>query len=324
MKVLITGATGFVGSHLIEFILGMGGDITIYAAQRRRSNIDSVRHLYGHKRIKWVTMDITDSHSVAWLVENYKPDRCFHLAAQSFVPSSWNAPQETMTTNVIGTINLLEAIRTKAPDTLVQIAGSSEEYGMVAENEVPIRESNPLRPLSPYGVSKVAQTLLGYQYFKSYGVKTFRTRGFNHTGPRRGDMFVCSNFAKQLVEIEMGINRENIIRVGNLSAKRDFTDVRDMVRAYWLAVEKGMEGDVYNICSGRSFSVGEVLDMLIGFSPAEIKVEPDPEKMRPSDVPNLLGDNSKFRRQTGWEPQIPFKQTLKDILDYWRETLSRS
>ncbi len=321
MKILITGATGFVGSHLIEYLLEKDSGIQIYAAQRRRSNIDNVRHLLGHKRIKWVTMDITDSHSVTWLIENYMPDRCFHLAAQSFVPSSWNAPQETITTNVIGTINLLEAIRAKAPETRVQIAGSSEEYGMVEEDEVPITESNPLRPLSPYGVSKVAQTLLGYQYFKSYGLKTFRTRGFNHTGPRRGEMFVCSNFAKQLVEIEKGINTDKVIKVGNLAARRDFTDVRDMVRAYWLAIEKGTAGDVYNICTGNSFSVEEILNMMIELSPAKIKTEPDPDKMRPSDVPILLGDNSKFRAATGWKPEIPFKQTLADILDYWRKEL---
>ena len=203
----------------------------------------------------------------------------------------------------------------------MQIAGSSEEYGMVEDNEIPITEENPLRPLSPYGVSKVAQTLLGYQYFKSYGIKTFRTRGFNHTGPRRGEMFVCSNFAKQLVEIEKGINPDKVIKVGNLSAKRDFTDVRDMVKAYWLAVEKGDAGDVYNICTGSCFSVREILDMMIELSPADIRIEPDPEKMRPSDVPILLGDNTKFTSRTGWKPKIPFKQTLADILDYWRETL---
>ncbi len=321
MKILITGATGFVGSHLIEYLLEKDGGIEIFAAQRRRSNIDNVRHLLGHKRIKWITMDITDSHSVTWLIENHAPDWCFHLAAQSFVPSSWNAPQETITTNVIGTINLLEAIRAKSPETSIQIAGSSEEYGMVGENEVPITESNPLRPLSPYGVSKVAQTLLGYQYFKSYGMKTFRTRGFNHTGPRRGEMFVCSNFAKQLVEIEKGINTEKVIKVGNLSAKRDFTDVRDMVRAYWLAIEKGEAGEVYNICTGNCFSVREILDMMIELSSADARIEPDPEKMRPSDVPILLGDNSKFKAQTGWKPEIPFRQTLADILDYWRKTL---
>ncbi len=321
MKILITGATGFVGSHMIEYVLNRDADAAVYATQRRRSNIDSVRHLLGNDRVKWLTMDITDSHSVSWLVEQCKPDWCFHLAAQSFVPASWNAPQETMTSNVIGTINLLEAVRTRSPETAVQIAGSSEEYGMVEENEVPIKESNPLRPLSPYGVSKVAEDLLGYQYSKSYGLKIVRTRGFNHTGPRRGEMFVCSNFAKQIVEIEKGIRGEKVIRVGNLGAKRDFTDVRDMVEAYWLSLEKGEPGEVYNICSGRCFSMQEVLDILIGLSSETVKVETDPEKMRPSDVPILLGDSSKFNARTGWQPKISFKKTLEDILNYWRETI---
>ncbi len=321
LNILITGATGFVGSHLIEYLLDKDENIKIFAAQRRRSNVENVRHLLNNKRIQWITMDITDSHSVSWLVENHRPDWCFHLAAQSFVPSSWNAPQETITTNVIGTINLLEAARAKAPGARVQIAGSSEEYGMVEENEVPIAETNPLRPLSPYGVSKVAQTLLGYQYFKSYGVKTFSTRGFNHTGPRRGEMFVSSNFAKQIVEIEKGINKDNVIRVGSLTAQRDFTDVRDMVRAYWLAIEKGEPGEVYNICSGSCFSIKKILDMLLAMSSAEVRIEQDPAKMRPSDVPILLGNNTKFFNQTGWKPEIPFQKTLEDILLYWRNIL---
>ena len=319
MKILITGATGFVGSHLIEYALKR--DVTtIYATRRRRSNVESVNHLMDMARVKWVTMDITDSHSVLSLIEESKPDLCFHLCAQSFVPTSWNAPQETMTTNVIGTINLLEAIRAKCPETKIEIAGSSEEYGMVKEDEIPISETNPLRPLSPYGVSKVAEDFLGYQYFMSYGLKIVRTRGFNHTGPRRGEMFVCSSFAKQIVEIEKG-KRENSIRVGNLDAKRDFTDVRDMVDAYWLSLEKGKPGEVYNICSGKCFSMREILDTLIEISGAKVNIESDTERMRPSDVPILLGDSTKFREETGWQPKIPFRKTLEDILDYWRETI---
>lgn len=319
MKVLVTGATGFVGSHLIDYLLKRD-DVTIYATQRRRSNIDSVRHLLNSPRVKWITMDITDSHSVLRLIQESKPDWCFHLCAQSFVPASWNAPQETMTTNVIGTINLLETIRALSPQARIQIAGSSEEYGLIHEDELPVPETNQLRPLSPYGVSKVGEDLLGYQYFKSYGLHTVRTRGFNHTGPRRGEMFVCSNFAKQIVEMEKG-KRDNVIRVGNLDAKRDFTDVRDMVDGYWLSLEKGKAGEVYNICSGRCFSMHEVLDMLIELSEVEVKVESDTERMRPSDVPVLLGNGQKFRDLTGWKPKIPFDRTLRDIMNYWRENL---
>ena len=321
MRILITGATGFVGSHLIEYLLMSMDDASVYATQRRRSNIENVKHLLNLPRVKWVTMDITDSHSVTRLMTECKPEWCFHLCAQSFVPASWNAPQETMMTNVIGTINLMEAARAVCPEVRIQVAGSSEEYGMVKEDETPISESNPLRPMSPYAVSKVAEDLLGYQYFMSYGLHVVRTRGFNHTGPRRGEMFVCSNFARQIVEMEKG-KRDNIIRVGNLDAKRDFTDVRDMVRAYRLSLEKGKDGEVYNISSGSCFSMREVLDMLIRISGIKVKVEQDPERMRPSDVPVLLGDSMKFQKETGWKPEIPFEKTLKDIIDYWREIIN--
>ena len=201
----------------------------------------------------------------------------------------------------------------------IQIAGSSEEYGLVHEDELPIRETNPLRPLSPYAVSKVAQDMLAYQYHRSYQLPAIRTRGFNHTGPRRAPVFVASDFARQIVEIERG-NHEPCMRVGNLEARRDFTDVRDMVRAYWLATEKGEPGEVYNICSERCYAIREILDLLLGMSSVKISVEQDPRRLRPSDVPVLLGDCSRFRRQTGWEPTIPFEQTLRDLLDYWRQS----
>ena len=181
-----------------------------------------------------------------------------------------------------------------------------------------MKETNPLRPLSPYAVSKVAQDLLAFQYHKSYGLRTVRTRGFNHTGPRRGDVFVTSSFAKQIAEIEKK-KRPPVIHVGNLEAKRDFTDVRDMVRAYWLALERGVEGEVYNIGRGQAFSMREVLDLLMSLSRAKMEVKVDPARLRPSDVPVLLSDSSKFMALTGWQPMIPFKQTILDLLNYWRE-----
>jgi GDP-4-dehydro-6-deoxy-D-mannose reductase len=255
-------------------------------------------------------------------LEISRPDYIFHLAAQSFVPSSWSAPNDTIVTNVTGQANLFEAIRILKLDPVVQIACSSEQYGLVLPDEVPIRETNPLRPLSPYAVSKVAQDYLGYQYFQSYGLKVVRTRGFNHTGPRRGHVFVTSNFCSQVAAIELGL-QEPVIRVGNLEAIRDFTDVRDMVRAYWLAVTKARPGEVYNIATGQGIRISEMLDRVIALAHVEVRVEVDPERLRPSDVEILIGDSSKFRADTGWEPRIPFEQTLQDLLAYWREKLSR-
>ncbi|MCK5305534.1 MAG: GDP-mannose 4,6-dehydratase [Candidatus Omnitrophica bacterium] len=319
MKVLITGITGFVGSHMVDFLLEKK-DLEIYGVVRWRSKTENIEHVE-ERGVKLSECDIRDAYSVKKVIDEIRPDRIFHLAAQSFVPTSWRAPAETLTTNLIGQLNIFEAIRQVGINPFIQIACSSEEYGYVKEDEVPIKETNPLRPLSPYGVSKVGQDLLGYQYFKSYGLNVVRTRGFNHTGPRRGEVFVCSDFAKQVAKIEKG-KQEPVIRVGNLDAQRDFTDVRDMVRAYWLALEKGEAGESYNICSGKAYSIKEVLDIIVGFSKVDVKIERDPARMRPSDVQILLGDNSKFVKQTGWQPQIKFEDSMKDLLGYWREKIA--
>ena len=188
---------------------------------------------------------------------------------------------------------------------------------MVYEDELPIKESNPLRPLSPYAVSKVAQDMLAYQYWMSFKTDVVRTRGFNHEGPRRGPVFVASDFAKQVADIERGL-KPPVIHVGNLEARRDFTDVRDMVKAYWLALEKGEAGEVYNICSGKAWKIKDMLDLLLTMTKQKIEVREDPARLRPSDVPVLLGDHSKFTERTGWNPSIPFEQTLADMLEYWR------
>ena len=316
MRILITGITGFAGSHLADFLLAERKDVDIYGMVRWRSKTENIEHI--RDKIKLYECDIRDAYSVNKVIREVRPERIFHLAAQSFVPTSWRAPAETLTTNVIGELNIFEAVRQNGIDPLIHIAGSSEEYGLVKKDEIPIKETNPLRPLSPYAVSKVGQDLLGYQYFKSYGLKIIRTRGFNHTGPRRGEVFVCSDFAKQVARIEKG-KQKPIIKVGNLKAKRDFTDVRDMVRAYWLVLEKGKIGEVYNICSNKAYSIKEVLDILLSLSKKKIKIEEDPQRMRPSDVPILLGDNTKFKKETGWQPEINFEKSIKDLLDYWRQ-----
>jgi len=314
MKALITGVTGFAGSHLADHCLEKGG-VDVYGIIRWRSRTENIEHLQG--KITLLECDLRDATSTREVIEEIRPDCIFHLAAQSFVPTSWKAPSECLVTNVIGQLNIFEAVRKTNLKPRIQIACSSEEYGMTSEKELPITEDTPLRPLSPYGVSKVGQDMLAYQYFMSYKLDVVRTRGFNHTGPRRAPVFVVSDFAEQISDIEKG-RKEPVIHVGNLDAERDFTDVRDIVRAYFLALEKGKSGEAYNICSEKSWRIGDMLDKLLSHSRVKIKVQQDSARLRPSDVPRLRGDCSKFRRDTGWTPRIPFEQTLSDMLEYWR------
>lgn len=319
MKILITGITGFAGSHLADYILKEHPEVDIYGIKRWRSRMENIDHVV-HK-IQIVECDLRDSSSVKTVLDQIRPDKIFHLAAQSFVPSSWSAPAESLTTNIIGQLNIFEACRYLKINPWIQLACSSEEYGMVHKEETPIKETNPLRPLSPYAVSKVGQDYLGYQYHMSYNMNIVRTRGFNHTGPRRGEVFVCSDFAKQVALIEKGM-REPVIQVGNLEALRDFTDVRDMVRGYWLSLEHCEPGEVYNICSGKAYSIQDMLDKLLTMTNTKIEVRQDQARLRPSDVPILQGDNSKFRTASGWKPEIPFDKTLEDILNYWRKCIA--
>jgi GDP-4-dehydro-6-deoxy-D-mannose reductase len=265
--------------------------------------------------------DLSDPSSIRRLIAAVRPQRIFHLAAQSFVPSSWDAPAQTMELNVIGQIHLFEAIREAGLDPLVHVAGSSEEYGLVYPDEVPMKETNPLRPLSPYAVSKVAQELLAWQYHRSYGLRAVVTRGFNHTGPRRGENFVTSSFALQIAQIERGI-RPPVIEVGDLESKRDWTDVRDTVRGYWLALERGLPGEVYNVGSGSSRTAGEMLNILLELANRKVEIRVDPSRLRPSDVKILWADYSKFANQTGWHPEIPFEKTLSDLLAFWRKRVA--
>ena len=337
MRVLVTGITGFAGSHMADFLLEKP-DVEIFGIYRRRSRLDlldgledklhmiepgvasveTIEEAFAKGKINLIDCDLLDAFSTYKLIGAVKPDRIFHLAAQSHVPTSWNSPAATLMDNVLGQLNLFEAVRAAGIDPLIQIAGSSEEYGMVYPDEVPMKESNPLRPLSPYAVSKVTQEMLAYQYHQSYGIKSIVSRGFNHSGPRRGENFVDSSFARQIALIEKG-TQEPVIYVGDLSSKRDFTDVRDMVRAYWLLLEKGRPGDVYNIGSGSTRTMREVLNLLLGMSKVDVEVRVDPTRLRPSDVMILWADSTKFMEATGWKPTIPYDQTLKDLLDYWRE-----
>lgn len=314
MKILITGISGFAGSHLADYFLNEEKH-EVFGTIKWRSNRENICHI--EHRLELLECDIKDAFAMKTILAESKPDQIFHLAAQSYVPFSWRTPQETIQTNIIGEVNLFEAVRELKLDPMIHIAGSSEEYGLVHPDELPITEGNPLRPLSPYAVSKVAQDLLGYQYFKSYGLKIVRTRAFNHTGPRRGEVFVTSNFAKQLIEIELG-KRKPVLYVGNLDAVRDFSDVRDVVRGYALALQKGTPGEVYNIASGKGITIKGLLDKLIELTKADVKIEKDPARLRPSDVELLTGSPEKFQKATGWNQEIPFDQTLKDLMDFWR------
>jgi GDP-4-dehydro-6-deoxy-D-mannose reductase len=256
--------------------------------------------------------------SVHALVEDTRPDYVFHLAAQSFVPTSLADPWDTIENNIQSELNLLEAVRRSGRSVWFLVVGSNEEYGAPSPGELPQTEQSPLRPNNPYAVSKVGQDLLGLQYHLAYGLPVVRARPFNHTGPGQSPRFVVPAFASQIARIEAGL-QEPVVKVGNLSTSRDFTDVRDIARAYHLAVTKGEPGEVYNLASGQAQPIQGLLETLLSYSQTEIKVERDPDRDRPVDVPVVYGSAERFRRKTGWEPKIPLKQTLKDTLAFWRE-----
>lgn len=315
MKVLITGISGMVGSHLAEYILAEHAGVEVHGLIRWRTQMEYLTGI--RDRITLHYADLRDLHSLMVLLKKVRPDWIFHLAAQSFVTTSFDAPVDTLTTNVIGTTNLLDAVRLTGLDAKVHVCSSSEVYGQVLEHEVPITESNPFRPASPYAVSKVGEDMIAYQYFLSYGIRTVRTRMFTHTGPRRGDVFAESAYAKQIVEVECGL-LDNPIRVGNLESIRTFADVRDAVRAYWLLMEHCPAGEVYNIGGNRTMTLREMLEILKGMAACRIDHMVDPALLRPSDVTLQIPDTSKFRAATGWEPRIPFEDTLRHILDFYR------
>jgi GDP-4-dehydro-6-deoxy-D-mannose reductase len=318
MRLLITGITGFVGSHMAEYALGRGAAVS--GAVRWRSRTEHIEHLRG--QLQLIECDVRDAASVRRLLAASAPTHVIHLAAQSYVAASWHMPGETLSTNLTGQVNLLEGIREISAPPRVLIVGSSEEYGLVHPDELPVRETNPLRPLSPYGVSKVGQDLMGFQYFRSYGLPIVRTRAFNHEGPRRGEVFVTSSFAKQVAEIEAG-RQEPVIQVGDLTPRRDYTDVRDIVRGYWQVLAEGEPGEVYNLCSGRSWTIARVLEFYLDRARVRgIGVRVDPERLRPSDVMVLEGDASKIEKALGWQPEIAFERTLTDLLEYWRKRVA--
>lgn len=316
MRVLITGISGFVGPHLAEHILSAVPDAELFGLRRWRSDTEELNALVPTLRL--VEGNLLDAPSLLRVLEATRPEVIFHLGASSSVASSWDTPTEIVQTNLMGTLNLLEAVRQRELEAPVVLACSAEQYGLVAEAELPIVEEQPFRPVSPYGVSKAAVDLLGFQYFQTFRVRTVRLRPFNHCGPRQSDRFVVSALARQIAEIEAG-QRPPHLRVGNLEVRRDFVDVRDIARAYLLAATRGSAGNVFNVASGEARSIREVLDRLLTMTDAKVEVKIDADLLRPAEIPVLQGDSTRFRLATGWTPAIPFEQTLADTLEFWRQ-----
>ena len=315
MRAFITGVGGFAGSHLSDYLL----EQTDWQVTGCVLPGWDCSHLDG--RVTCLELDLRDRMAVRARLDQVAPDVIFHLAAQAFVPVSWQDPWDTLENNIRAETNILDGLVKLGAKPRVMVVGSNEEYGLVQPQDLPLREDSPLRTNSPYAVSKVAQDLLGLSYFLSYTLPVVRVRPFNHIGPRQSEGFVAPAFAKQIALIEAG-RQEPVIRVGNLSAQRDFSDVRDVVRAYYLVVTKGQPGEVYNIGSGQPRTVQSLLETMLSLSAAQIRVEFDPERMRPSDTPVVYCDAKKLRDATGWTPSISFEQTLRDVLDDWRARIN--
>lgn len=313
-RVWVNGYGGFMGVHLVELMERRGADLwaTYFRPILEPSDF----------RVECAVSecDVRDREAVKSLVRSFRPEKIFHLAAQSYPTVSWVDPWYTLETNVIGTVNVFEAVKDVGAPCRILNACSSAEYGLVPERDVPVREGRPLRPLHPYGVSKVAQELLAAQYFENFGIESISVRIFNTTGPGKVND-VCSDFTKRLVEMEKGIDSTRTLRVGNLEARRAITDVRDVIRAFDLALDLATPGEVYNLSGSRVYRIGEIVEMLRGMVDFDFEVWQDPALMRPTDEPIIFGDSTKFMRETGWTPEIPLEVTLKDMLRYWEEVL---
>ncbi|MBI5642822.1 MAG: GDP-mannose 4,6-dehydratase [Deltaproteobacteria bacterium] len=316
-KVLITGIAGFVGSHLAERLRDKGAEVWGTLLDDKLGNIE------GMEGLNLIQCDLLDRQAVMDAIGRIKPESIFHLAAQSAPSLSFKNPGETLKVNIFSTLNIFEAVMESSPESVVLNVGSGDEYGEVEDKDLPVNETAELRPLNPYAVSKVTQYLLAFQYWKSKGLKTVRCRPFNHYGPRQSEIFVSSEFAKQIAEIEAGIRPEKVIKVGNLEASKDFLEVRDVVSAYEILVEKGEMGSVYNICSGKAIKIREIIDTLISLSNEKIEIFQDPGKKRPSDVKALYGDAGRLKA-LGWRAEHDLADGLESLLDFWREKVKRS
>jgi GDP-4-dehydro-6-deoxy-D-mannose reductase len=312
MRALITGINGFVGGHLAEHLLSSG--LWEVAGIARQPAL-ALETLTG--RVTYVAADLSDREQTLRALASIRPDVIFHLAGQSNVPHAFADPHTTVQMNIGAQLNLFLSVLQLRIDPLIIVASSNEIYGLVRPEDLPVNEQTPLRPVNPYAVSKAAQDLFAYQYHISHRMRTVRLRPFNHIGPRQTEAFVVPAFAAQIARIEAGL-QPPVLRVGNLAAERDFSDVRDIVRAYELAALHGEVGAAYNVGSGQAVGVQRILDILLTFSTHDIQIEPDPSRMRPSDVPRVVCNASRFHADTGWTPRIPLEQTLFDTLEYWR------
>jgi GDP-4-dehydro-6-deoxy-D-mannose reductase len=313
MRALITGINGFVGGHLAEHLLA-DGRWEVWGLSR--SPHLTLPHLIG--KVELVQADLADAEATMRALVRVRPNVIFHLAGQPFVPESFRDPAGTLAANTLGALHIFLTLIEYRMATRVLVIGTNEEYGKIDPDDLPIDEDTPLRPTSPYGVSKAAQSLLALQYYYSHGLDLVRVRPFTHIGPRQNKRFVTAAFARQIARIELGL-QPPVVQVGNLSAQRDFTDVRDVVAAYALLAEYGESGMVYNVGSGRAVMIREVLDMLLAECTVPVEVRLNPELMRPIDVPLVVCDASRLRMRTGWQPHYTLAETLHDILTYWRE-----
>ena len=327
-RALITGITGMVGSHLADYLV-TETDWNVFGMCRWRSPLENLENLVPMinrgERVSILYGDLRDTLAVQDIVRQAKPDYVFHLAAQSYPRTSFESPLDTFDTNIQGTVRVLDALRQYSPNAVVHVCASSEVFGRVPKEKIPIGEETGFHPASPYAISKVGTDLIGRYYAEAYDMTVMTTRMFTHTGPRRGDVFAESTFAKQIALIEANLIPP-VIKVGNLDSLRTVADVRDAVRAYFLLVTvKPDAGAYYNIGGTHSCTIGDILDMLLSFSErkSEIRIETDPDRLRPIDADLQVPDTRKFTQHTGWAPQIPFKQTMRDLLDYWRERIAR-
>lgn len=317
-KALITGVTGFAGSHLADLLVKENVyEISgTFNTSKEHKNLQQIQD-----KLAMHQVDLTDYEGVKTVLDHVKPDVIFHLAAFPSPAKSFKNPSVFLTNNISAELNILEALRqVELTQTKVLIVSSSEVYGQVNPEDLPLDEETPLRPVSPYGVSKIAQDYLGLQYFMAYHMPIIRVRPFGHIGPRLSAEFVVSAFSKKIAEIEKGI-REPVLTVGNLESKRDLTDVRDMVKAYALLIEKGENGEVYNAGRGESYKIKDLLDKLLSFSDISIEVKEDSSLLRPNDIPELRCDTTKIEQTTGWKAEISLEKSLEDTLNYWRETI---